>query len=171
MKMKKLLGFLLICMILLVGCTKEEETIVIDGEEVNTKDMVHEHCTRQGTLEGGEVSLNYDIYYTGDKLNLIRSVEKVISSSDEILNGYENAYKSIHEHYKNIEYYEAEVIRGDTTVTSTILINYDKINIQELIDLEGEEDNIFENKEPKVSLWKAFAEKLGTKCEVIEEEV
>ncbi len=168
--MKKILGILLICILFLVGCEKSEK-VVIDGEEIDTKEMVHEHCTRLGTLEGGEASLNYDIYYTGDKLNLIRSVEKIISSSDEILDGYENAFKSLHEHYKNIDNYETEVIRGDTTVTSTILINYDKIDIQALIDLEGEEDNIFENKEPKVSLWKEFAEKLGTSCEVVEEEV
>lgn len=170
MKMKKIIVFLLASLLFLAGC-EDKEKIVIDGETVDTKEMVHEHCTRQGTLEGGEVSLNYDIYYTGDKLNLIRSVEKVISASDEILDGYENAYKTLHEHYKNIDNYEAEVIRGDTTVTSTILINYDKIDIQALIDLEGEEDNIFENKEPKVSLWKEFAEKLGTSCEVVEEEV
>ena len=31
--------------------------------------MEHKHCTRGGTATGAEVKLEYDLYYTGDKLN------------------------------------------------------------------------------------------------------
>ena len=168
--MKKGLVIVLISLLFLAGC-EENNVVEIDGEKVNTKEMVHEHCSRQGTLEGGEVSLNYDIYYTGEILNIVRSIEKVSSTDSSILDDYEQAYKDIHAHYKNIKNYETEVIRTDDSVTSTILINYDKIDIQALIDLEGEEDNVFENKVPKVELWKSFAKKLGTTCTVIDEEL
>ena len=63
---------------------------------------------------------------------------------------------------------DTEVIRGDTSVTRKTTINYDKINIKDLLDIEGEEDNIIENGEAKVEKWISLAKKFGTKCEEVE---
>ena len=168
---KYLILIILFLAILVTGCEKKvnKEPVVINGEKVDTSEMVHEHCTRLGSMDGGELSLNYDIYYTGEVLNLLRAEEKVISSSDDILTTYENAYRGIHEHYKDLAFYDTEVIRGDTTVTSIMTINYDKLDIPKLIEIEGAEDNIFENGIAKVSKWKELAKKFGTKCEIVEE--
>lgn len=168
MKKIGLLLILLLSVVFISGCDKKEE-IIIDGKTVNTAKMVHEHCTRSATATDAEVKLNYDIYYTGEVLNIIKSEEKIISASQEVLDTYEEAYKKIHANYEGLEYYDTEVIRGDTTVTSSILINYDEIDIDRLIDIEGEEDNIFENKVPKVDKWLEFAKKFGTTCEKVEE--
>ena len=131
--------------------------------------MEHKHCTREGTLDDGEVNLEYDIYYTGDKLNILESKEEVISSDDEILSTYAEAYKTIHSYYDGLDFYETSLTRGNTSVVSTIKINYDEINIDQLIAIEGEDDNIFENKVPKVSKWLELAQKFGTKCELVKD--
>ena len=170
--MKKYLIFIILFLAIIVtGCEKKDnkEQVVINGEKVDTTKMIHEHCERAGSMDGGELSLNYELYYTGEVLNLLKSEEKVISSSDEILTTYENAYRGIHEHYKGLEYYDTEVVRGDTTVTSTIIINYDKVSIPTLIQIEGAEDNIFEDGVAKVAKWKELAKKFGTKCQIVEE--
>ena len=170
--MKKIsIVILILLVILITGCDKEnnKEKVISNGKTVNTSKMEHKHCTREGKVTDGDVSLNYDIYYTDDRLNILKSEEKVISASDEILDTYEKAYKDIHKYYEGLEYYDTSVVRGDTTVTSTITINYDKIDIDELIDIEGEEDNIFERKVPKVEKWLSLAKKFGTKCEVVED--
>ena len=44
-----------------------------------------------------------------------------------------------------------------------------EIDIDKLIDIEGEKDNIFENKVAKVDKWLELAKRLGTKCELVEE--
>lgn len=161
---------LLLVVVLLCGCeSKKEEKVIINGKEVNTSKMEHKHCTRNGSLTGGDVKLEYEIYYTGDVLNVVKSTEKVISSDESILNSYEEAYRNIHSHYTNLDNYDTEIIRGDTSVTSVMNINYDAIDIEELIEIEGEEDNIFENKIPKVSKWLEFAKKFGTKCELVDD--
>ena len=157
---------LFLIVILLCGC-EEKEKVVVNGKTINTSKMEHKHCTRNGTLDGGEVKLEYDIYYTGNVLNVVKSLEKVISPDENILNSYEEAYKKIHAHYIGLDNYDTEVVRGDTSVTSIMNINYDEIDIDELISIEGEEDNIFENKVPSVSKWLEFAQKLGTKCELV----
>ena len=134
MKKLSIIICLLIVSILLCGCEEsKEKKVIINGKEVNTVSMEHKHCTRGGTATGAEVKLEYDLYYTGDKLNLLVSNEKVISADASVLTTYENAYKSIHANYSGLDYYDTSVERGDTTVTSTISINYDEVDIDKLI--------------------------------------
>ena len=168
MKKYAILFLLGITLFTVAGCEDQKETVISNGEKVNTAKMEHKHCERIGNLDNGEVSLQYEIYYTGEVLNLIQSEEKVISSDEEILDKYEKAYKDIHAHYEGLEYYDTEVIRGDTTVTSTIIINYDKINIPALLSIEGEKDNIVEDGIPKVDKWLELAKKFGTQCTLVE---
>ena len=169
MKKIKIIALLgIIC--LFTGCDSEEQKttqkVLSNGQEVNTNEMQHKHCTRKATAGNGiDVSLNYDIYYTKEDIDILKSEEKVMSASTESLDTYEEAYKKIHENYKNLEYYDTSVERGDTTVTSTITINYDKINIQQLLDIEGEEDNIIVNNKAKLEKWLELAKKFGTTCE------
>lgn len=158
---------ILFLVILLCGCESKDNEVIINNKPINTSKMEHKHCTREATLDGGEVKLEYDIYYTGDVLNLLVSKEKIISSSEDILNTYEEAYKKIHLNYEKLENYDTSVVRGDTTVLSTISINYDKVDIDRLIEIEGEEDNIFINKVPKVDKWLELAKKFGTTCELV----
>ena len=168
MKKNCIIISLFLIVILLCGC-HNKENIIISGQSINTSKMEHKHCTRNGALTGGEVVLEYDIYYTGDVLNIIKSMEKVISDDQDILTSYESAYKGIHEHYEGLEYYDTEVIRNDNSVTSTISINYDKLDIDKIISIEGEEDNIFVDKKANVNKWLELAKKFGTTCELVEE--
>ena len=162
--MKKLSFVFIIIMSLFIitGCESKEE--------VDVSNMTHQLCERAGSIDNGEVELKYDIYFTGDKLNMIKSFEKVISDDSSILDTYEESYKKIHSAYVGLSYYDTDVVRDDNSVTSTMNINYDKVDIDKLIEIEGEEDNIFEDGEAKVKKWKALAKKFGTKCTDVTEE-
>ena len=170
--MKKI-GIAILVGILLItvsACDKTEENIQkgqIQKKENTQKGQIHEHCVRSGTTsDNSPVEMNYEIYYTGERLNRIYSVEKVNSTSQETLDLYEESYRKIHSYYEDIEYYETEIIRTDESVTSIMDIDYDHIDIQQLEKLEGTENNIFENHIPKISKYKELAEKAGVKCEV-----
>lgn len=170
MKMKKssILILSIIALFLLTACfnsSKSEEKIVSNNEEVNTSSMKHKKCTREGTAESNiDVSLSYDLYYTGENLDILHSVEKVTATSSADLDKYESAYKKIYKNYEGLKYYDAKVIRGDTTITSDVTINYDKIDTQELLNIEGSEDNIIEDGKAKVDKWLTLAKKFGTEC-------
>ena len=175
MKKRKIFGILIILLsvFLLTGCEQtevKEKELEVDGETIDTKDMVHEYCTRTGTLDGGSAEATYDIYYTGEVLNVLRAEEKVISSSDTVLDEYESAFEAISAHYDGLEYYDSEVIRGDTTVRMVTIINYDKIDIEELISIEGADDNIVEDGIAKVDKWKELSKKVGVTCTKVTEE-
>ena len=134
----------------------------------SNKNLVHEHCIRNGTGNGFSTDLEYDIYYQDDILVKLESYESVLSEDKDILDTYYDAYHNIHNQYKDLDYYETKLERNDYSVTSTMIIEYNKIDIDKLIQIEGEEDNIFENKIPLASKWKSFAKKVGTSCSVVE---
>lgn len=169
MKKISIIVLAFIFILLLTGCD-EENKVISNGKKVSTANMEHKHCTRSGSGSNGVTTeLSYELYYTGDRLNILESTEKVIANEDSDLDQYQKAYEQINKYYKGLEYYDTEVIRGDTSVTRNTTINYDKINIKELLSIEGAEDNIIEDGEAKVDKWIELAKKFGTKCEVVEE--
>ena len=177
--MKKLIyvSILILSIFILTGCEEKKENtsehqaikkIETDSGTINTKKMTQLYCTRNATHSGIETNIHYDIFYTGDTMNVIHSYEQIISADSSNLDTYEEAYKKIHAHYAGLEYYDTKVERGETSVTSEITINYDKIDKKRLLEIEGEKDNIFENGIPKYSKWIALAKKLGVTCEEVE---
>lgn len=162
--MKKL-GIVFILLITVFMATACDSTSNNTGTTKATK--VHEHCTRTGTMTGNaQANLNYEIYYTGEVFNKIESTEEVVSTSESILDQYEDAYKQISTHYEGLKYYDTTVTRTSNSVTYKIVIDYDRINIAQLIAIEGEEDNIFEDGVPKIKKWKELTKKVGMTCEV-----
>ncbi len=165
--MKKKVIFLLVIGLFLVGCQDSEESkdsTMSSSSNASSNVMIHQHCTRSGSLSGGEVELNYELYSTGEVLNRLESYEKVISSNSDILNTYEDAYKKINQNYEGLQYYDSSVLRENDFVLNTIKIDYDHIDIKKLLDIEGEEDNIIEDGVAKVDKWLELAKKFGTTC-------
>ena len=159
-------------LLMMVGCEEKVQKEVPEEpmeEDIEGTSTVHEHCTRIGHLDGGEVSLNYDIYYTGKRLNTVESEEIVTSESSSLLDTYEKAYQDIHNYYQSLDYYETRIERSSNSVTSRIFIQYDKVDINQLLRIEGEEDNIIVNGVARVDKWKELAKKLGASCEIIED--
>ena len=176
---KELLIIIIFTLFTLVGCTKEEkkeitkkdnskgEIAIKDNEEETVDNSVKKHkvCTRVAKgKDGMDVSFNYDIYYTGNIINMIKSEEKVITDNQADLDEYENAYNSIKSHYVDLENYIIEVNRTTNSTSVNMIINYDIIDIAKLIEIEGEEDNIFENNKPKLSKWQELADKFKVTC-------
>ena len=95
----------------------------------------------------------------------MHSISKVTSLDNDVLDGYENAYQGISDNYKGLDYYDTRLIRDSNSVTYEMIINYDKIDTNKLLAIEGDEDNIILDGKTKLSLWLKLAEKFGTTCE------
>ncbi|MBR6137781.1 MAG: DUF1307 domain-containing protein [Bacilli bacterium] len=161
--MKKI-GIVLLLIIMVVTLTACEKKN--DNKGNNTSTEGHLHCERVGVInDESSAEMSYEIYYTNDIINRIESVEKVTSPSRNTLDTYENSYRTIHSYYEDVEYYETEVVRTDNTVSSYIKIDYDHVDINKLIEIEGTETNIFdENNKPSLTKYKELAKKAGAKC-------
>lgn len=162
--MKKI-GISIIVILFLVGFTTACDKNT-NGNNTPKAKMIHEHCTRVGHVQGnGQANLSYEIYYTGEVLNKIESTEEIISTSSDLLDQYEQAFKGIATHYEGIKNYKVTIKRTSNSVTNHIWINYDKVDAEQLLAIEGEEDNIFENKVAKIAKWKELTKKVGMTCE------
>ena len=87
MKKSKLIILFGIAILFFTAC-EANNNVVSNCKKVNTDKMEHIHCTREGTAKDVEVSLEYDLYTSGEDLNLLQSVEKVTSENAETLKTY-----------------------------------------------------------------------------------
>lgn len=136
----------------------------IKDEEIEGMDKMS--CTREATGKGdSKVKLNYTLYYQGEYLQLLHSKEEILTQSQDILDEYQTAYINIYKHYENLEHYNTSVIRTKNSVTNDTIINYNKIDTDKLLEIEGTEDNIIKDGKVKLDDWLNFAEQFGTTCE------
>lgn len=148
----------------IIESTAGTEKIEIPEEEIVGLKKIT--CSRQATGEdNSDVKLNYELYVDGDYIKVLHSMEEIITDNQDILDEYENAYKGIYEHYKDLEYYDTSVIRTDNSVTNDTVINYGKIDTNKLLEIEGKEDNVIKDGKVKLEDWLDFAEKFGTECD------
>lgn len=148
-------SIVLVMVLLLAGCGSNS-SVSSDGVK---------KCTRTGTVTNGSTEMNYEVYYKGEYVVLLHSTEKIISDSSSVLDTYEEAYKNIFKQYEGLEYYDNKITRSSNSVTNEITINYEKIDMGKLLDIEGEENNVIENGKVKLDTWLSFAKKYGVTCE------
>lgn len=163
---KSSLILILVFLILVTGCfhKKPSTDIIKSNDDLNNK-TGSITCSRKANVdEGITPTFKYNISYKDNNILVLHSIEKITSNDTNYLDQYEEAYKNINKHYKNLKYYDSKVLRTNDSVTRDTTINYEKINTDKLLSIEGEEDNIIVNGKAKLNKWLSFAKKFGTIC-------
>ena len=168
-KISSLLLIIIVCVFFVSGCETEEKEKSDTSSKVKSVDDLSDkegtlNCTRDANVDGGTGEFNYVVSYKGEDLTSIYSIEAITSDDEAKLTEYEEAYKKIDSYYVGIDHYNASVKRSGNTVSHIIEIDYEKIDIKKLIELEGEEDNIFVDNKPKLEKYFELAKKLGITC-------
>ena len=122
--------FLLSLLFLLTGCGEETKEDVI--QEVPKQATVHCELSSRDVINGYETTAEYTIYYTGDYVDKVDTVETVTSESEEFLDTMEEYVNTTYE-ATNSAYggYTYEVTREDGKVVSNVTIDYDKMNLEQ----------------------------------------
>lgn len=133
--------------------------------ESNTKDdkMI---CTRTANATGLKMDFRYEVYYQGNDVNKVQTAEKITSDSTETLQAYQQQIKSLYSNFDNIEHYNYDVKIEGNTLISTTDINYQKMNIDELVNVDSSIEQLL-NDDRKIDLDKITQvyEQLGATCE------
>ena len=130
---------LVLSVILLSGCGRES---ILDKVEKEDNEKVLK-CTRKTTEQDNlTTSFKYSIYYAGEYVTKTVAIEKVTSEDDDILKTYKEAYEKVFSNYKDIDYYDNEVKKEGNTVSTTTVVDYRKVDVNKIIEIEGKEDNI-----------------------------
>jgi len=161
---------ILVLCLLITGCNNKENIVISNGQKVNTSKMKHKICKGEGTIDSSsQANMLFDVYYKENEIYLLKSTQQIISSKTETLDLYEESFKGIREHYIGLEYYDTEIKKNETSVEYIQTINYEKIDIDKLLSIEGENDNIIENGKAKLDKWLTLSKQFGVKCEEAED--
>ena len=145
---------LILCIFMLTGCNDDTKGLKLVTCERKTEQM-----------SNLEAELNYKIYHDGTYIKKTISTEKVISTNRTTLKEYKEAYEKVFKPYKDIEYYDNEITTTSDSVTSTTIINYEKVDYKKILELEGEDGNIYEEDgRVKLDTLVNMYEKYGATC-------
>ncbi len=151
-------------LLLITGCELNNTT-----DKYDTTGLSHTSCKRNAYAndENTTVTISYDLYSDSKGyLKVLKSKEVIEGSNSELLDQFEQAYKNIYKAYKDIDYYENKVTRDTNKVISSTKINYGKVDIDKVFELEGKDNNVkVTNGKIKLTDWESFAEKYGTTCD------
>lgn len=149
--MKKVLFLAGISILLLTGCgAKEQKTMT---------------CTRTVNQSGMKMDLSYEVKYTGDYVDTVKSVEKIESDNAEVLKTYKETVESMYSAYDNIKYYDYDVVIDGNTLTSTVNINYSKIDTDKLLEVDSALGQLIKDGKVSIDDIESVYNAVGAICE------
>lgn len=137
--------------VLLTGCGAK-------GEKTMT-------CTRTINQSGIKMNLSYNVTYKGDYVTTVKSEEKITASSEEVLETYKEQLEKTTASFKDIEYYDHDIKIDGDTLTSTINIDYEKIDTDKLIEMDSSMKQLIKNGKVSVDDIESVYNQLGITCE------
>lgn len=122
-------------------------------------------CTYTETSTETKISAEYQAKYKNRIVTRVKTVEKITLSTKEEVEAYKETLQEIYKPYNEIEYYENNISIKDTTLNSVTTINYEKVDIEVLLQKNKYFETII-NKQNKVSVTKLkkLYEENGAKC-------
>ena len=122
-------------------------------------------CTRSMNQNNIKTNLKYSVSYDGDYVTRVKSVETIETDSEDILNSYKSQIESLYSPYKDVDYYKYDVEVNDNKLTSTVDINYEKVDTDKLLEIDSANGQLIKDGKIKVSDIKSVYESLGAICE------
>lgn len=150
--MKKIIVLGIALLVFLTGCGNEPEQKMV--------------CTRTGNMNGIKMDFRYEVYYQGQDVNKVETTEIIESDSEETLNTYKTTIENLYGNFDNIDNYKYNVVIEGNTLTSTTDINYAKIDMDQLLEVDSSIQQLL-NDNNKVDLEKVTSvyEQAGATCE------
>ena len=103
-------------------------------------------CTYNNITSTMKSSFDYEVDFKNKKVTNLKSVEKVVSDDAEMLKDYKDSLEVIYEKYKDLKYYNNEIVLDKNTLTTTTIINYKKIDMNEYRKIDSSNSLLKKNK-------------------------
>lgn len=94
-------------------------------------------CTSKSISNDTMITTEYKATYKNRKVLKVKAVEKITLDDASQLDTYKTSLANMYEIYNQLEYYENNISIKDNTLNSVTTINYDKIDMKELIKIES----------------------------------
>ena len=153
MKRSILIPSLLAIALFVTGCSNEKK----DNKILN--------CSSKETIvDGIKTNSSYKVTHDGEYVRVIEIEETVMTTDTKYLETIKKTIETMYMPYNNVKYYEYSVnIQGDTLI-STSKIDYSKINMDELLEINPEMSIIIEDGKLRVYEVEKIYNQKGITC-------
>lgn len=169
-KITKLSIVLLVGLLVFTGCSDNNDKKLDNDSEKGSsvqdnKDTKVLRCTKDGEVTTGvEADLTYEVTYTGSYVDEVHTVEKLTTDNEQYLEQYKTLVEAGYSPYKDVKYYDYDVQVKDGVLTSTVDINYAKIDTDKMIEIDSNNSLLIKNGKVKLSDIQDMYEQLGAVC-------
>jgi len=130
--MKKVLVMgLVILMLVVTGCGKEE------NKNDTTEEYQTMSCYRNATTGNVRMEINAKVKHDGEYVKTVKTVEKIISDDESVLEYYEDMLTNMYAPYLELKYYDNEVAIEGNTLISRTEVDYSKVDTNKMIELDS----------------------------------
>ncbi len=148
--MKKVIALVGMVLLLSTGCGNETKTMV---------------CTRTVNQSGVQMDLRYEVEYTKDTVDKVKSIEKVVSDDEDVLKATKETVEKQFKAYTDIEHYDTDIQIEGNTLTSITTIDYTKIDTAKLIEVDSSIGEIIKDGKIKIDDMENIYKLVGATCE------
>ncbi len=142
---------LLICLLFTAGCESKSSSKTLT-------------CTSHATVaEGVDVEVKYQVKYHDLYVSEVQTEEK-IKASQEYLEAYQKSMQESYDPYQKLSYYDYDSKIKNGTLISTIKINYEKIDVDKLIEIDSSNADLFQDGKVYLKTIRDIYEGLGATC-------
>lgn len=124
------------------------------------------NCTKTLNKEEAFLNLQYEVIYTGNYVDNFKSMEKIVSDNEDLLETYQEQVEEQNELYREIEYYNYNVSIEGNTLINAIMIDYSKIDTAKMIEVDKESAQIIQEDKVKIDTMKNLYEQMEFTCEI-----
>lgn len=150
--MKKMIGISIILFmtaLIFTGCNGEKEMI----------------CHRTMVSGSDVVTATYNVWYKGEIVSKIKSVESLTSTNESTLEDYRSKMSTLYAPYLGIDYYNYNIDNTENQVSVTLDVDYEKVNVEELISIDSNNESFFHDGKVYLSTLLDLYENVGVVCD------
>lgn len=125
-------------------------------------------CSRTMDQNDMKADLRYEVIYKGNTVSNVKSIEKITIDGDdaaETLEIYKTKVENTYAPYKDIEHYSYNVTVDGNTLTSTVDIDYSKVDTKKMIEIDSANGQLIKDGKIKIDDLKSAYESAGITCE------
>lgn len=135
----------------------------VNPDNYETKTM---KCHYSANNSGTEFDLNYFADYKGLYVTNIRSDERITSDDTTVLETLKKQVEETYSPFDDIEYYDYSIEIDGNTLISTTDINYNKIDIEKVLEIDESSKTLIKNGKININDLKKTYETIGATCEM-----
>lgn len=153
-KMKKKLLLIVTLLFILTGCSSTDTNITM--------------LTCRGMFDIDEYTsfaTEHIMYAEGDEVHMITSTEIVRSTQEELLTDYRERLNEARDIFNRLPFYTFNVFEEEDVITTVRMINYKRINKEDLLLVDDSIERLIRDGRVSLSLTREFYESNGAICE------